>query len=47
MLELKKVTTKKEEKRAHICLPCLCFPKQICDPIEPLVFIPGKISMEG
>ncbi len=26
MLELKKVTIKEEEKKAHICTPCPCLP---------------------
>jgi hypothetical protein len=34
MLELKKVTIGKDEKRAHICLPCPppCWPYYICSP---------------
>ena len=33
MLELKKVTIGKEEKRAHICIPCYCGP----NPCTPMV----------
>ncbi len=32
MLELKKVTRKKDEAKSHICLPC---PIPICQPIDP------------
>jgi hypothetical protein len=40
MLELKKVTIGKEEKRAHICMPCygsppICDPTVICGPEVP------------
>jgi hypothetical protein len=45
MLELKKVTMGKEEKRGHICLPCYCFPNPctpmiVCLPDEPLPCLP-------
>jgi len=33
MLELKKVTIEKDEKRAHICLPCYCLPYYLCTPM--------------
>lgn len=32
MLELKKVTRGKEEKQAHICIPCYCWPYPACWP---------------
>lgn len=32
MLELKKVTLKKEETKSHICLPCPCGPNLVCTP---------------
>lgn len=50
MLELKKVTIGKDEKRAHICLPCPppslpCFPDYFCFPticiVLPFPYIPA------
>jgi hypothetical protein len=43
MLELKKVTVGKEEKRSHICLPCPppCLPYYICSPMICMITYPN------